>query len=38
MFTFLLRRLRRRALYRAWRRGELEFAGALGQSGSVSTP
>jgi hypothetical protein len=29
MIAFLMRRFRRRALYRAWARGELEFAGAL---------
>ena len=27
MIAFLMRRLRRRALYRAWARGELEFSG-----------
>jgi hypothetical protein len=29
MIAFLMRRFRRRALYRAWARGELELAGGL---------
>jgi hypothetical protein len=30
--TFLLRHWRRRRVLRAWARGELEFAGALGSA------
>lgn len=32
MASFFLRRWRRRATLRAWARGELEFAGALGKT------
>jgi hypothetical protein len=32
MITSIVRRWRRRAVFRAWARGELEFAGALSRS------
>jgi hypothetical protein len=32
MVSLIFRRYRRRAVLRAWSRGELEFAGALGRS------
>jgi len=32
MITFVIRRWRRRAVLRAWARGDLEFAGLLGRS------